>query len=70
MVDRIMCESNYTSQRRVATLSSPQVKNQDSCGMTQQTVACLDLAKTFSGTTLYALEHFRYGCPGAKLKQG
>jgi hypothetical protein len=51
------------------TLSSPQVKNQGSCGMTHQTVARLDLAKTFSGTTLYALEHFRYGCPGGAKAQ-
>jgi hypothetical protein len=48
--------------------SSEKVKNQDSCGMTHQTVARLDLAKTFSGTSLYALEHFRYGCPGVKAQ--
>jgi hypothetical protein len=36
--------------------------------MTHQTVACLDLTKTFSGDLLYALEHFRYGCPGAKAQ--
>jgi hypothetical protein len=37
-------------------------------GMTHQSVARLDLAKKFSGTTLYALEHFRFGCPGAKAQ--
>jgi hypothetical protein len=36
--------------------------------MTHQSVARLNLAKTFSGTTLYALEHFRHGCPGAKAQ--
>jgi hypothetical protein len=33
-----------------------------------QTVARLDLANNLSGTTLYALEHFLYGCPGAKAQ--
>jgi hypothetical protein len=41
---------------------------QDRCGMTHQTVARIDLAKHFSWTTLYALENFRYGCPGAKAQ--
>jgi hypothetical protein len=36
--------------------------------MTHHTVVHLDLAKRFSGTTLYALENFRYGCPGTKAQ--
>jgi hypothetical protein len=51
-----------------AHLTSPQVSKQDRCGITHQTVARLDLAKTFSGTTLYALEPLCYGCPGAKAQ--
>jgi hypothetical protein len=44
-------------------------KRTDQIGMTHQTVARLDLAKNLSATTLYALEHFRYGsCPGAKAQ--
>jgi hypothetical protein len=43
-------------------------KRSDQIGMTHQTVARLDLAKNLSGTTLYALEHFRYGCPDAKAQ--
>jgi hypothetical protein len=44
-------------------------KRSGQIGMTHQTVARLDLAKNLSGTTLYALEHFRYGCPGAKAQK-
>jgi hypothetical protein len=36
--------------------------------MTHQTVPRLDLDKTFSGASLYAMEHFRYGCPEAKAQ--
>jgi hypothetical protein len=52
-----------------AQAMNPQMQSKsDLCGMTHQTVARLDLAKTFSGASLYALEHFRYGCPGAKAQ--
>jgi hypothetical protein len=37
-------------------------------GMTHQSVARLDLAKKFTGTSLYALEHYRYGYPGEKAQ--
>jgi hypothetical protein len=36
--------------------------------MTHQSVARLDLAKKCTGTSLYALEHYRYGCPGEKAQ--
>jgi hypothetical protein len=37
-------------------------------GMTHQSVARLNLAKTLTGLSLYALEHYRYGCPGKKAQ--
>jgi hypothetical protein len=37
-------------------------------GMTHQSVARIDLAKKFTGSSLYALEHYRYGCPGEKAQ--
>jgi hypothetical protein len=32
--------------------------------MTHQSIARINLAKTLTGSSLYALEHYRYGCPG------
>jgi hypothetical protein len=37
-------------------------------GMTHQSVARINLAKKFTGSSLYALEHYRYGCPGEKAQ--
>jgi hypothetical protein len=37
-------------------------------GMTHQSVARLNLAKKFTGSALYALEHYRYGYPGEKAQ--
>jgi hypothetical protein len=33
-------------------------------GMMHQSVTRINLAKKFTGSSLYALEHYRYGCPG------
>jgi hypothetical protein len=55
-------------QRTDSISDSFDLRQTDNLGMTHQTVARLDLTKGFSGTTLYALEHFRYDCPGNKTQ--
>jgi hypothetical protein len=36
--------------------------------MTHQSIAHINLAKALTGSSLYALEHYRYSCPGEKAQ--
>jgi hypothetical protein len=52
---------NLTDTRDLATPPSR-------LGMTHRSIVRINLAKTLTGSSLHALEHYRYGCPGEKAQ--
>jgi hypothetical protein len=66
--------SDYVRVKRFKTSSDTLTDTRDLAtplsrlGMTHQSIACINLAKTLTGSSLYALEHYRYGCPGEKAQ--